>query len=66
MRVADAMRTKLVTVAPDLPVNALEALMVRERLTGVPVVERGALVGVLSAPDLARLLAEGALGERDD
>jgi CBS domain-containing protein len=56
MRVADVMESRVVTVGPDLPVRELEALLVRERVTGVPVVEGGRVVGVVSRSDVVRQL----------
>ncbi len=56
MRVADVMRKEVVTAAPDLLLSDLEALLVRERVTGVPVVEKGRVVGVVSRSDVVRQL----------
>jgi CBS domain-containing protein len=56
LRVADIMRRKVVAVRPELPVTDLEALLVRERVAGVPVVEAGRVVGVVSRSDVVRQL----------
>jgi CBS domain-containing protein len=49
---------KVVTVEPTLPLLELERLFEREQLSGVPVLEKGRLVGVVSRADVARALAE--------
>jgi CBS domain-containing protein len=56
VRVEDVMRRALVTVAPDLPLHDLQELLLRERISGVPVVERGRVVGVVSRSSLLRQL----------
>ncbi len=50
---------------PDDTLDAAERLMVAERLTGLPVIEGGRLVGVISRSDVARVhvLAESLDGQ---
>jgi CBS domain-containing protein len=50
----DVMQTDVLTVAPTLSVVDLADLLIRERVSGVPVVTDGALVGVVSRSDLVR------------
>ena len=45
------------SVAPDDPVDAIAEEMVARRLTWAPVLERGVLVGVVSAWDLLHMRA---------
>lgn len=54
MRVADIMLRDVVCAAPATPVEELVRLMVRHRVTGMPVVEDGIVVGVVSDGDLLR------------
>ena len=56
MRVGDVMRRKLVTAGPELPLHDLQELLLRERVSGVPVVEGGEVLGVVSRSDLVRQL----------
>jgi len=56
VRVADVMQRALVTVAPDLPLHELQELLLRERISGVPVIERERVVGVVSRSNLLRQL----------
>lgn len=50
------MQTKLVTVSPDRPVSELQEVLLRHRIHGAPVVERGRLVGIVSRSDIVRQL----------
>jgi CBS domain-containing protein len=64
MRARDAMTSDVVHIGADEPLGELERLLLAERLGGVPVLEGGRLVGVVSRSDLLRVLgAERALAE---
>lgn len=52
MRARDIMTTELVTVAPSTPVSAIAQLLVERRVSAVPVVDHGKLVGLVSEGDL--------------
>lgn len=56
MRVGEVMRRELVTVGPELPLHELQDLLLRQRVSGVPVVEGGNVVGVVSRSDVVRQL----------
>jgi CBS domain-containing protein len=56
MRVRDVMTKSLVTIGPEETLADLESLLLAKRIGGVPVVERGRLVGIVSRSDLVRLL----------
>jgi acetoin utilization protein AcuB len=47
-----------VCVTPDLPVEDAIDLLLEHRISGLPVVERGELVGVITVTDLIRALAD--------
>ena len=51
------------SVAPDDPVDAIAEEMVARQLTWAPVLERGVLVGVVSAWDLLHMRARGHEGD---
>lgn len=51
------------SVAPDDPIEAIAEQMVARRRTWVPVLERGSLVGVVSAWDLLHCRARGQPGD---
>ena len=64
MRVREAMQPEVVSIGPDQSLAELERLLVEKRLGGLPVVERGRLVGVASRSDILRLLGvERAIAE---
>ena len=52
MRVRDVMTQDVATVAPDTDLRDLAALLVEKRISGVPVVEGGRVVGVVSERDI--------------
>ena len=56
MIVADWMSKDIVSFRPDQRLLDVEEVLVRERITGGPVVEDGVLVGVISRSDLVRQL----------
>jgi CBS domain-containing protein len=57
VRAMDVMATAVVTVSPDLSLGALEDLLLSHRISGVPVVEKGTLLGVVSRSDVVRMLS---------
>jgi CBS domain-containing protein len=52
MKVADAMSTDVLTVAPETPLKDAAALLARNRISGLPVLEDGIVVGVVSEADI--------------
>jgi CBS domain-containing protein len=52
MNVADVMSVPVITVAPETPLKQAAALMLEHRISGVPVVAGGRVVGVLSETDI--------------
>jgi len=68
MRVKDVMSRSLVTAQPEQDLMEIESLLVKHRITGLPVVEAGNLVGVISASDVARVqvLMNSLDGQVDD
>jgi CBS domain-containing protein len=55
-RVRDLMKTSVRSVRPDMSLVELEGMLLRERIGGAPVVERGAVVGVVSRSDIVKHL----------
>lgn len=55
------MRTDLITVRADTPVQEALRLLLEHRISGLPVVDEGQrLLGILTEKDLLRLLYEGS------
>lgn len=53
MRTAkDIMTTTVISVAPDTDIPTAARLLIEKKINGVPVVEDGALVGILTQSDL--------------
>jgi CBS domain-containing protein len=59
---ADVMTRDVVSVGPDTPVRAIAELLYTRRISGVPVLEDGQLIGVVSEGDLIGHAA--AIGEQ--
>jgi len=51
----DLMTQALVCAHPEQPLAELELLLIEHRISGVPVVEQGRLIGVISRSDIARV-----------
>lgn len=54
----DFMTRNVITVGPDEPVIAVAQLLLRHRIGGVPVVEEGRVIGVITESDLFRRMVE--------
>ena len=52
MKAKDIMTTPVVTITPDTSVREIAALLLERRISAVPVVEGGQLVGLVSEGDL--------------
>ena len=55
MQVRDVMTVRVHTVTPDTSLKEVAGLLLRERISGVPVVDDGRLVGIVSESDLQPL-----------
>lgn len=51
-RSESGMITDPITISPDAPIHEAESLMAKFKISGVPVVEKGKLVGILTNRDL--------------
>ncbi len=60
--VGDCMSPNPVTVAPDTPVSRIAALMDKQKVHTIPVLEGGKIVGVIGKMDLVRAMAREAGG----
>ena len=54
MKAQDVMAAPVVTVAPETPVPEIAALLIERQISAVPVVDGGAVVGIVSEGDLLR------------
>jgi len=62
MTVAQVMKTSVVTVGPDLPIEEAARVMVDHRIGCLPVLEDGELIGIISDTDIFRVFVEGLGG----
>ncbi len=58
----DFMTQDVVTVAPDDSIIAVAQLLLRHRIGGIPVVEQGRVVGMITESDLFRRMVERETG----
>jgi predicted transcriptional regulator len=56
-KVADLMTKRVVTASPDASLNEIAGLLERHSIKRVPIVENGALVGIVSRANLIQALA---------
>ncbi|MCR4405812.1 MAG: CBS domain-containing protein [Anaerolineae bacterium] len=58
---AEAMTTPVITVTPQTPLVEAVQLMLEHKIGGLPVLESGQLVGILTDTDVIRLLVKETL-----
>ncbi len=59
MNASDIMTSKVITVGPDADVAAVAKLLTDNRISALPVVDRGRVVGIVSEGDLLRRVETG-------
>jgi predicted transcriptional regulator len=57
LRARDIMQTHVLGVSPDMPIPELVDFLISHRVSGVPVMEKGNLVGIVSRSDLVRAVS---------
>jgi CBS domain-containing protein len=62
-RAADVMTDKVVTIGPDALVEDLAALLIDRRVSPIPVIDNGSLVGIVGRFDIVRMMAADIGGE---
>ncbi len=62
--VRDVMSTHVVTVGSRATVRHAAQLMLTRRISGLPVVDAGDLLGIVTESDIFRLLAQAAIGDQ--
>ena len=58
MRVHDVMTRNVITVSPNDPMSGLRDILHRNRISGLPVVDKDRLVGLISLEDFIKWLAD--------
>ncbi len=64
LRIGQIMTRDPITVSPDCPMSELKEILRVRRISGVPVVEGGQLVGIISIEDLIVALEQGQTAAR--
>jgi len=64
LRIRDAMTKEIITISPDKNIKDLRNLLKENRISGVPVVNGGDLVGVISIEDLIKALANNEMDSK--
>jgi len=57
--IAAVMKSNVIQVSPDTSMTELKEVLRVNRISGVPVIEQGRLVGIISIEDLIKALVEG-------
>jgi acetoin utilization protein AcuB len=58
-RISQVMSVMPITIGPDASIREAAEMMCRDKIGALPVVDRGRLVGILSAEDLLWAISEG-------
>jgi CBS domain-containing protein/anti-sigma regulatory factor (Ser/Thr protein kinase) len=61
LKIEDVMKRDVITVSPTATMRELKELLRLRRISGVPVLDQGRLVGIISLEDLIKALEEGAM-----
>lgn len=61
VRAADIMRTDVIGVEPQMPLVDAVHLLLRHRISGLPVIDGGSVVGMLTKSDICLALLHGDL-----
>jgi acetoin utilization protein AcuB len=64
LQVSELMTTDLITVTPDVPLEEAACIMADNKIGGLPVVENGSLVGIITETDIFKVFLE-LLGARE-
>lgn len=62
--VSELMTTEVITVTPDTPLEEAARIMADHKIGGLPVVEQGALIGIITETDIFKVFLE-MLGARE-
>ncbi len=62
LEVSEVMTKDVITVTPQASMAEIREILLEHRISGVPVVENGDLVGIISIEDLIKALAKGEMG----
>ena len=61
LKIREVMTTELRTASPDMPLSKVLDILRINRISGVPVIEDGSLIGILSLEDIVRAMEKSDL-----
>ena len=61
LKIQEVMTVKLQTVSPEMPLSKVLEILRIHRISGVPVIEDGQLIGILSLEDIVRAMEKNEL-----
>lgn len=65
LTVGQIMSRPVITVTPDMTVQAAAALMLQHKIAGLPVIEGGRVVGIITESDIFRMVAQAWVEEKE-
>lgn len=65
LTVGQIMSRPVITVTPDMTIQAAAALMLKHKIAGLPVVEDGRVVGIITESDIFRMVAQTWVEEKE-
>ncbi len=63
LKVRDVMHKELITAERDDPLQKIQAIMRENRISGVPIIDKRRLIGLVSMDDIIQALADGKIEE---
>src|SRR6185503_634225 len=57
LRARDIMQANVLSVPPEMPIPELVDYLISHRVSGLPVIEKGKIVGIVSRSDLVRAVS---------
>ena len=58
LKIEEVMTNEVYSVAPDTPIRDVAQLMLEKKIAGIPVVDGGKLIGIITESDVFRMLVE--------
>jgi acetoin utilization protein AcuB len=63
-KVQSAMTTEVITASPDMPIEEAARLLLRHKIGGLPVIDRGEVVGIISTTDILQAFVDLIAGSK--
>jgi acetoin utilization protein AcuB len=63
-KVQSAMTNEVITASPDMPIEEAARLLLRHKIGGLPVIDRGEIVGIISTTDILQAFVDLIAGSK--